>query len=229
VGEKCLSFQRKASDHVQRAAFSYRQDRAASEGKLLFFRTSCSISGVSEEIAYNGNGYSKPPLGVRLRSFLPYKPAKLIVFNTIKEKVFGRSAIFCIGGGALLDVKQQEFFAALGLPVYQGYGLTEAAAAPRDGWLWTGDLASMDKDGFLVVVGREKALLIAEDGEKYSPEEIEEAVASSTDVIDRIIAYCDHRKYAIALVTLDTNTVEAMVKSGGIGSAEALRRLFKLP
>ncbi len=31
-----------------------------------------------------------------------------------------------MGGGALLDVKQQEFFAALGVPVYQGYGLTEA-------------------------------------------------------------------------------------------------------
>ena len=67
----------------------------------------------------------------------------------------------------------------------------------------------------------------AEDGEKYSPEEIEEAVASSTDVIDRIMAYCDHRKYTIAVVTLDTNTVEAMVKSGGIGSAEALLSALK--
>ena len=41
--------------------------------------------------------------------------------------VFGSSIQFCVGGGALLDVKQQEFFAALGVPVYQGYGLTEAA------------------------------------------------------------------------------------------------------
>ena len=241
-------------------------------------------SGLKAGISYNGNGFNKPPLGVRLRSFLPYKLAKLIVFNTVKKKVFGRSAIFCIGGGALLDVKQQEFFAALGLPIYQGYGLTEAApiisanlprrhkfgtsgpvlpsievrivkpdgapaaagetgelvirgenvmkgyyrnpeataTALRDGWLWTGDLAYMDGDGFLVVVGREKALLIAEDGEKYSPEEIEEAVAFSTDVIDQIMAYCDHRKYTIALVTLDTTKVEAMAKSRGIASAAEL-------
>ena len=46
----------------------------------------------------------------------------------------------------------------------------------KNGWLHTGDLGFMDKDNFLVVVGREKALLISEDGEKYSPEEIEEAI-----------------------------------------------------
>ena len=159
-------------------------------------------------------------------------------------------------------MKQQEFFAALGMPVYQGYGLTEAAPvistntpkrhkfgtsgvlmrsievrivkadgspaavgetgeivirggnvmkgyfknpeatakALRDGWLYTGDLAYLDKDRFLVVVGREKALLIAEDGEKYSPEEIEEAVTFSTDAIDQIMAWCEQKKYTTALV-----------------------------
>ena len=87
------------------------------------------------------------------------------------------------------------------------------AKALRDGWLYTGDLAYLDADGFLVVVGREKALLIAEDGEKYSPEEIEEAVTFSTDVIDQIMAWCDQKKYTIALVTLDTGKVERMVKA----------------
>jgi long-chain acyl-CoA synthetase len=96
------------------------------------------------------------------------------------------------------------------------------AMALRDGWLYTGDLAWWDPDGFLVVVGREKALLIAEDGEKYSPEEIEEAVTSSTDVVDQIMAYCDHRKYTAALVTLDTGKVERLVKSRGISSAADL-------
>jgi long-chain acyl-CoA synthetase len=41
------------------------------------------------------------------------------------------------------------------------------------------DRGYIDEDGFLYVVGREKALLIAEDGEKYSPEEIEEAITTS--------------------------------------------------
>jgi long-chain acyl-CoA synthetase len=246
-------------------------------------------AGIRAGIAYNGNGYNAPPFGVRLKSFFPYAIAKLVVFNTVKKMVFGKSIQFCVGGGALLDVKQQEFFAAFGVPIYQGYGLTEAtpiistngpkkhkfgtsgalmqsiecrlvkpdgslakvgetaeivirggnvmkgyfknpeatAKALRDGWLYTGDLAHMDPDGFLVVVGREKALLISEDGEKYSPEEIEEAVTFSTDVIDQIMAYCNQRKYTIALVSLDTGKVERMVKAQGITSAEALLSALK--
>jgi long-chain acyl-CoA synthetase len=113
--------------------------------------------------------------------------------------------------------------------VMKGYFKNPEATAKalRDGWLYTGDLAHMDADGFLVVVGREKALLISEDGEKYSPEEIEEAVTFSTDVIDQIMAYCDQRKYTIALVSLEPGKVERMVKAQGITSAEALLSALK--
>jgi long-chain acyl-CoA synthetase len=245
--------------------------------------------GIACGIAYNGNGYNKPGFGVRAKNFIPYKVAKLLVFNKIRKMIFGDSLRFCVGGGALLDVKQQEFFAAFGLPVYQGYGLTEAApiissnapkkhkfgssgvVAPsvectirrpdgsicgvgetgeivirggnvmkgyyknpeasaqalRDGWLWSGDLAYYDADGFLVVVGREKALLIAEDGEKYSPEDIEEAITFSTEVIDQIMAYCDHRKYTTAFVTLDESKVKRLIKEKGITVATDLLEALK--
>jgi long-chain acyl-CoA synthetase len=98
--------------------------------------------------------------------------------------------------------------------------------ALREGWLYSGDLAYQDRDGFLVVVGREKALLIAEDGEKYSPEDIEEAVTTSTDLIDQIMAYCDHRKYTMALVTLDTAKVQRFVDAQGITCAQELLRIL---
>ena len=84
-------------------------------------------AGIAAGIAWNGNGFTRPPLGVRMKAFFPFFLARLIVFGTVKKKVFGTAAKFCVGGGALLDVKQQEFFAALGVPIYQGYGLTEAA------------------------------------------------------------------------------------------------------
>jgi long-chain acyl-CoA synthetase len=246
-------------------------------------------AGIRAGVAFNGNGFNRPRLRVRARAFVPHRLAKAIIFSRIRKMVFGDSIRFCVGGGALLDVKQQEFFAAFGVPIYQGYGLTEAspiistntpkrhkfgtsgvlfesvecrivkkdgteaavgetgeivirggnvmkgyfrnpdasAAALRDGWLYTGDLACRDTDGFLVVVGREKALLIAEDGEKYSPEEIEEAVASSTDVTDQVMAYCDHRKYTIALVSLDTAKVERLMKTRGITCAEKLLAALK--
>jgi len=243
-------------------------------------------AGIAAGAAFNGDGFTRPPLARRAAAFLPYELAKLLVFDKVKKMVFGSKIKFCVGGGALLDVKQQEFFAALGCPIYQGYGLTEAApiissnapgrgkhklgtsgriapsvecrllredgseaaagengevvirggnvmkgyfknpeataTAMRDGWLHTGDLAHLDEDGFLVVVGREKALLIAEDGEKYSPEEIEEAVASSTDCVDQIMAWCEERKYVVALVALDADKVGRLIVAEGIASALAL-------
>ncbi|MDX9828227.1 MAG: AMP-binding protein [Spirochaetia bacterium] len=241
-------------------------------------------NGIQAGVRWNGNGFHKPSFGVRAGAFFPYFLAKVILFNTIKKKVFGDSILFCVGGGALLDLKQQEFFAALGCPIYQGYGLTEAAPviaanvpsrhkfgssgvlfpslscsihladgseAPagvtgeitivgenvmkgyyknpeataetlKDGRLWSGDRGFIDEDGFLYVVGREKALLIAEDGEKYSPEEIEEAITTSTDLIDQIMVWCDHKKYSCALVSLDQNKVQRFIAKNGITSAEEL-------
>jgi long-chain acyl-CoA synthetase len=240
--------------------------------------------GIAAGIARNGNGHNRVTPGARRKTFFPALIARLLVFGAVKRSVFGRNIRFCVGGGALLDLKQQEFYAALGVPIYQGYGLTEAspiisantpslhkfgtsgavfpsvectirrpdgtlcpawetgeivirgdsvmkgyfknpeatAKAIRDGWLWTGDLAFMDPDGFLVVVGREKALLISDDGEKYSPEEIEEAVATSTDVVSQIMVYNDHRKYTTALVELDADAVKRLIAAKGIRSAAAL-------
>ncbi|MDE5638938.1 MAG: AMP-binding protein, partial [Odoribacter sp.] len=50
----------------------------------------------------------------------------VLVFNRIR-KVFGGNLRFFIGGGALLDVELQNYFSALGVPMYQGYGLSEAS------------------------------------------------------------------------------------------------------
>lgn len=241
-------------------------------------------AGIAAGIRWNGDGFATPSFATRAAAFLPYFAAKTLIFGKVKKTVFGNSLLFCVGGGALLDVKQQEFFAALGTPVFQGYGLTEAAPvisanvparhrfgssgallpslkctimlpngkeapqgvtgeititgdnvmkgyyrnpeataqAMRDGRLWTGDLGYIDSDDFLYVVGREKALLIGADGEKYSPEEIEEAVTTSTGVIDQMMVWCDHRKYSCALVTLDTAQVDRLAKKQGITSPEAL-------
>ncbi len=245
--------------------------------------------GIEAGIAYNGDGFRRPPLGLRLANFLPWTFAKILLFGTIKRRVFGDSIRYCVGGGALLDVKQQEFFAAFGMPIYQGYGLTEASpvictnspdrhkfgssgfifpsvecrildgggrdlpvgevgeivvrgdstmkgyfANPEatrealvEGWLHSGDRGRMDADGFLTVVGREKALLVGADGEKYSPEEIEEAVTFSTDVIDQIMAWCEEQKYVSAFVTLDESRVRRLIAERGIPDAEALLALLK--
>jgi long-chain acyl-CoA synthetase len=70
----------------------------------------------------------------------------------------------------------------------------------KDGWLYTGDLGYMDKDGFLYVLGRFKSLLIADDGEKYSPEGIEEDLVQHSKYIEQCMLYNNQNAYTSALI-----------------------------
>ncbi len=244
--------------------------------------------GVEAAIKRNGDGFSKPGWEIQASTYFSTLLAEKLIFSKLRL-IFGPKIEFFVGGGALLDIKQQQFYKAIGIPVYQGYGLTEAtpiistntpynykmgtsgkvlkgitckicdengkelaqgakgeivikgdnvmkgyykneaatSETIKDGWLFTGDLGYMDKDDFLVVVGREKALLISEDGEKYSPEEIEEAIVNSSSCIDQIMIYNDHQKYTTALITLNKKAVEEMINKEGIKTYEALNKQLK--
>jgi long-chain acyl-CoA synthetase len=232
---------------------------------------------------YHGDGYHRPGFLKRLVSAIPYRIVDRLVFRNVRAS-FGRDIQFCVGGGALLDIEQQRFFKSIGIPIYQGYGLTEAApvissntpyghkigtsgkVAPsvdcrivrddgseasqgevgqitvrgenvmkgyyknpdataeaiRDGWLFTGDRGFLDADGFLQVVGREKALLIGSDGEKYSPEEIEEAILNSSELISQVLVYNDHKPYTTALITVEPDTVRSYIEQKQLKSADEL-------
>jgi len=246
-------------------------------------------AGIEAGAKWIGDGFHAPPLGERIAAFFPYFCAKTILFGTIRKKALGNSITFCMSGGSRLDLQQQKFFTALGVPLFQGYGLTEAgpvvsastfgcwkmgtmgsllpsincaimgedgtelptgqtgeitvtgdsvmmgyyenpeatASALRDGRLWTGDLGFMDKDGFLTVVGRERALLISESGVKCSPEIIEEAILAGTGLIEQAMAWCLYRKHACAIVSLDIARTKAFIDRKGIRTAEQLCRALQ--
>lgn len=228
---------------------------------------------------YNGIGYDK---GKGWRALL--KPLVMlydkILFSKIKENFGGRLQYF-IGGGALLDIELQRFFYAIGIPVYQGYGLSEAAPvissnAPlkhkmgssgflvkplelkicddkgnslpigekgeivikgenvmmgywknekataetlKEGWLYTGDMGYMDKDGFLYVLGRFKSLLIGNDGEKYSPEGIEESLIDKSEFIEQCMLYNNQNPYTVALLVPSKTTLLAYLKAEGLSAS----------
>jgi len=221
---------------------------------------------------YNGIGWDK---GKGWRKIL--KPVvqlyDKILFSKIREGFGGRLQFF-VGGGALLDIELQRFFYAIGIPIYQGYGLSEAspvissngpehhkmgssgylvknlelkicddkgkelplgqkgeivirgenvmkgywknetatAETLKDGWLHTGDMGYMDKDGFLYVLGRFKSLLIGNDGEKYSPEGIEEALVEQSRFIEQCMLYNNQNAYTTGLVYPNMPALRAAMK-----------------
>jgi long-chain acyl-CoA synthetase len=240
--------------------------------------------------AYNGNGFDK---GKGLRFILkPYvKLFDKILFSKVREG-FGGNMNFFVGGGALLDIELQKFFYAIGMPMYQGYGLSEASPvissnaihkhklgssgflvenldvkicdedghelpmgekgeivirgenvmlgywkneeatkeSLRDGWLYTGDLGYLDKDMFLYVLGRFKSLLISDDGEKYSPEGIEEAFSEQSKYIDQVMLYNNQKPYTVVLIHPIKEAIKRNLHNNGIdpSSEEGIEAALKI-
>ncbi|MGW5096417.1 AMP-dependent synthetase/ligase [Streptomyces nodosus] len=100
--------------------------------------------------------------------------------------------------------------------VFQGY-LNDPAAtgeALRDGWLATGDLGSLDEDGYLTLTGRKKEILVTSGGKSVSPALIEERVREHP-LVAQCIVVGDDRPYVSALITLDPEAVHHWLQMRG--------------
>ena len=113
-----------------------------------------------------------------------------------------------------------------------GYWKNETATreAIREGWLYTGDLGYLDADGFLYVLGRMKSLLIANDGEKFSPEVIEEALTDASPYIDQVMLFNDQSPFTVALLVPNRDAVLGWLKdrSLSVGTPEGQEAALRL-
>jgi len=100
--------------------------------------------------------------------------------------------------------------------VFQGYLNDPKAtdATLHDGWLATGDLGSLDDDGYLTITGRKKEILVTSGGKSVSPQQLEERVRDHPLVAQCIVVGND-RPYIAALVTLDAEAVEHWLNMRG--------------
>jgi long-chain acyl-CoA synthetase len=100
-------------------------------------------------------------------------------------------------------------------PGYLNLPEQTAALIDAEGWLHTGDIGSIDEDGFLSVVDRKKELIITSGGENISPAAIESLLVAHP-LIGQALAFGDLRPYVVALLTLDGEVAPAWAKARGI-------------
>ncbi|MBV9205582.1 MAG: long-chain fatty acid--CoA ligase [Actinobacteria bacterium] len=111
----------------------------------------------------------------------------------------------------------------LNTPGYLGRPELTDALIDADGWLHTGDVGTIDADGFVSVTDRKKELIITAGGENIAPAAVENLLVAHP-LIGQALAYGDGRPYVVALLTLDGEAAPAWARARGIsaGSLAAL-------
>jgi long-chain acyl-CoA synthetase len=222
-------------------------------------------------------------LGVKVRELQargePVPPELQKPFDEADEQVFaGVRTIFggrlrqAVTGAAPIAKEILEFFYAAGVPVLEGYGMTETATVATystieehrfgtvgrvlpgveariaddgelllkganifhgyyrnddasfgaivDGWLHTGDLGSIDEDGYVSITGRKKDIIITAGGKNLTPANIENDLKQSR-WISQAVMYGDRRPFPVALVTLDPEEIGPWAKEQGLSEDPA--------
>jgi long-subunit acyl-CoA synthetase (AMP-forming) len=206
-----------------------------------------------------------------------YDQAEEAVFSKMRGRLGLERCEWYVIGAAPAPLEVLEFFAAIGIPICEVWGMSElssiATLVPQDklklgtvgpaipgvevrladdgevlargetvmagyrnqpektaetidsdGWLHSGDIGTLDEDGFLRIVDRKKELIINAAGKNMSPANIEQHLKSSSPLIGQAVAIGDRRPYNVALIVLDPDAGEAFAAEHGLSdsSIEAL-------
>ncbi len=102
---------------------------------------------------------------------------------------------------------------------YRGDPQKTAEAIDSEGWLHTGDIATIDDDGHVRIVDRKKELIINAAGKNMSPANIEATLKSAHRLIGQVCVVGDRRPYNVALVVLDPDAASAYASTSGRAEA----------
>jgi long-chain acyl-CoA synthetase len=196
----------------------------------------------------------------------PFEEAEEKLFKNVRA-IFGGRVQRATSGAAPIAREILEFFWAAGVPVLEGYGMTETATAAtistiedhkfgtvgrplpgvqlqiapdgeilikgpnifegyhnnadasfgavEDGWMHTGDLGSIDEDGYLSITGRKKDIIITAGGKNLTPANIENDLKRCR-WISQAVMHGDQRPYPVVLITLDEEEIALYAREHGL-------------
>ncbi|MCP2279367.1 Long-chain acyl-CoA synthetase (AMP-forming) [Nocardia amikacinitolerans] len=157
------------------------------------------------------------------------------------SEVWGMSELTCVASvsppeqarlgtvGKLLpglegSVAEDGEFLVRGPLVMRGYRKEPdktTAALDDDGWLHTGDIITVDEDGYLRVVDRKKELIINSAGKNMSPANIENAIKAATPLVGSLAVIGDRRPFTTALIVLDAESAAPYAAQHGLPDSSA--------
>jgi long-chain acyl-CoA synthetase len=210
-------------------------------------------------LALKASDYKQKGESVPAWLSVPLGLADKVVFTKLRERL-GNSFRVAISGAAPLGRDTALFFDAIGMPITEGYGLTEGgvlifnpvdrqiygtigkplpgvelklaedgelliksptlfagyfedpaatASIMRDGWLATGDIASIDAAGYVSITGRKKEILVSSNGKKIYPSRVE-GLFKGEAVISQMVLVGDRLPFVTALFTINQAAADAL-------------------
>lgn len=250
------------------------REKAAEKGKLSVVMLAWSVK-VGREYAEYTLSHRPVPTWLKIKHAIAAK----LVFAKWREAFGGRIRLL-LSGGAALPEELGYIYIGAGIPIIQGYGLTETSpvittgqlednrigtvgrAIPNveiriaadgeietrgpnvmrgyynrpeetravftpDGWFKTGDIGTIDQDGFLRITDRKKELFKTSGGKYISPQPIEQMIKGSR-FVSQVVLIGNGRKFPAALIVPAWEQLESYAKLKGI-SATSRAELCKNP
>ncbi|MGC4934940.1 AMP-dependent synthetase/ligase [Gordonia sp. DT30] len=237
--------------------FNTAQQKAHDEGKGKIFDLAATTAVQYATAVERGDA------GILLRA--KHAVFDRLVYRKLRAALGGQCEL-AISGGGPLGARLGFFFSGIGIPVYEGYGLTETTAAVTvntpgavrigtvgkplasnavriaedgeimlrggvvfegywhndeatataisDGWFHTGDLGSLDGDGFLKITGRKKELIVTAGGKNVSPAGLEDVIRADA-LVSQAVVVGDQKPFIAALITVDPEAFPAWKERNG--------------
>lgn len=246
--------------------FARVKEKTAEKGRLNVAVLNWAVA-VGKEYAKLAVRHGKipGPLGFK------HKIADKLIFSKIRAALGGRIRLL-VSGGAALPEELGYIYIGAGLPIVQGYGLTETspvitagqlddnrigsvgkpipnvdvriaadgeietrgpnvmrgyynkpaetrAVMTDDGWFKTGDIGTIDEDGFLRITDRKKELFKTSGGKYIAPQPIEQMIKGSL-FVNQVVLVGNGRKFPAALIVPDWERVESYAELKGLNTKD---------